>query len=362
MDSNDAALIQELVSAGFTSESASRAVEADDLSLLVDPDSRDGKQPYGNVTYADPGYQKDKVKRYPINTAKHVKAAWSYINQKKNAAKYTPSQVSAIKGRIKSAAKKFGIKIGSDNMNSRPDMTGRVFVRAFDFQTESVEDGRTLRGYAAVFDNPTMISDYSGDFREVIRPGAFARSLAERTPVLQFEHGRDPRVGAVPIGAIRSIHEDSRGLFVEARLFDNPVVEPVREAIAEKAIQGMSFRFGVPDGGDKWTRDEDGVELREIYDTDTRECGPVVFPAYDQTSVSVRSLVAQLDEEERRALIKELADYMNSTGQFSARSASGGDSGTVPQQVVSRSIRDREFRMRTLKPLVEVIGYPIKEE
>src|SRR6185437_2803811 len=43
-----------------------------------------GKKPYGNVSYADPGYQSDKQKRYPIDTAAHVRAAWSYINQSKN--------------------------------------------------------------------------------------------------------------------------------------------------------------------------------------------------------------------------------------------------------------------------------------
>jgi type III secretion system FlhB-like substrate exporter len=75
---------------------------------------RAGKEPYGDVAYADPGYQKDKKKRYPINTKEHVKAAWSYINQKKNAAKYSSSQVASIKAKIKSAAKKFGVSIDSD--------------------------------------------------------------------------------------------------------------------------------------------------------------------------------------------------------------------------------------------------------
>ena len=73
------------------------------------------KAPYGAQTkYADPGYQADKVKRYPIDTADHVRAAWSYINHPKNSAKYTAQQLAKIKGRIRSAAKKFGIAI-SDN-------------------------------------------------------------------------------------------------------------------------------------------------------------------------------------------------------------------------------------------------------
>lgn len=78
--------------------------------------SGDGSKPYGDVAYADPGYQEDKKKRYPIDTEEHVRAAWSYINQADNAAKYSSEHLAAIKGRIKSAAKKFGITI-SDSSN-----------------------------------------------------------------------------------------------------------------------------------------------------------------------------------------------------------------------------------------------------
>ena len=75
----------------------------------------DGKKPYGNVTYADPGYQKDKKKRYPIDTAAHVRAAWAYINKAKNAGAYTSAQLSAIKGKIKKAAGKFKIDIEGES-------------------------------------------------------------------------------------------------------------------------------------------------------------------------------------------------------------------------------------------------------
>lgn len=63
------------------------------------------KEPYGDVAYADPGYQKDGKKRYPIDSADHCRAAWSYINQPGNAAKYTPAQRERIKSRIAAAAK-----------------------------------------------------------------------------------------------------------------------------------------------------------------------------------------------------------------------------------------------------------------
>lgn len=67
-------------------------------------------QPYGDVTYADPGYR-DNKKRYPIDTAEHVRAAWSYINQEQNAAEYDAEQLKSIRERIMAAAKKFGVQI-----------------------------------------------------------------------------------------------------------------------------------------------------------------------------------------------------------------------------------------------------------
>lgn len=72
---------------------------------------KDTSKPYGNVTYADPGYKADGKKRYPIDTKDHTRAAWSYINQAKNQKGYTSGQVASIKNRIKAAAKKFGIEI-----------------------------------------------------------------------------------------------------------------------------------------------------------------------------------------------------------------------------------------------------------
>ncbi len=70
----------------------------------VNPDS--GEQKYGDVKFADPVNNK-----YPIDTEEHVRAAWSYINHKDNAAKYDASEVKLIKQRIKRAAKQFDIQI-----------------------------------------------------------------------------------------------------------------------------------------------------------------------------------------------------------------------------------------------------------
>jgi len=211
-------------------------------------------------------------------------------------------------------------------------------TRAFDFEA-APGDGRTLEGYAAVFGDSARISDTRGDFDETIERGAFTNSLARRTPVMQWEHGKDPRVGLVPIAAIDAIGEDSKGLHVRARLFDNPVVEPIRQAIAGGAVKGMSFRFQVPDGGDIWEQTRSRVDKRRVKAADVYEVGPVVWPAYDSATLSVRSLLASFDAEERAALIRELADELrlatDLTGQPDARSAGGGDPVIDPEAVLA---------------------------
>ena len=65
----------------------------------------EGDQPYGDVEYADPGYQDDKKKRYPIDTEKHIRAAWSYISKPKNAGKYSADELNRIKDKIIAAWK-----------------------------------------------------------------------------------------------------------------------------------------------------------------------------------------------------------------------------------------------------------------
>lgn len=69
------------------------------------------KTPYGDVPYADPGYQDDGVKRYPIDTEEHIRAAWSYINQSDNAAKYTSQELRRVKARIQRAMERIGADV-----------------------------------------------------------------------------------------------------------------------------------------------------------------------------------------------------------------------------------------------------------
>lgn len=146
--------------------------------------------------------------------------------------------------------------------------------------------GSTLEGYASVFDRSYPVTDALGSYAEVVRRGAFAASLRSRTPIIQWSHGHDPAVGTAPIAELLQASEDSTGLYFRGRLFDAPALDLLREGLASGAINGASFRFQVPAGGDKWNT---GRTSREIVRADVLELGPTVWPASPHTSVALRS-------------------------------------------------------------------------
>ena len=75
---------------------------------------RDGVNPeegireYGDVLFADPVNNK-----YPVDTEKHIHAAWSYIHHERDAAFYSPEDVACIERRIQEAATEHGITLGA---------------------------------------------------------------------------------------------------------------------------------------------------------------------------------------------------------------------------------------------------------
>lgn len=65
-----------------------------------DADPSEGIRKYGDAEFAD-----TVNKKYPIDTPGRIKAAWAYIHQPSNAAKYTRAEVRTIQARIRRAAR-----------------------------------------------------------------------------------------------------------------------------------------------------------------------------------------------------------------------------------------------------------------
>jgi len=151
---------------------------------------------------------------------------------------------------------------------------------------------RTLIGYAAVFNSDTTIGDC---FVERVAPGAFDAALnADVRALVNHDTGRV--VGRTKSGTLR-LSADSRGLRVEIDVPDTVDGRDLWTLVQRGDISGMSFGFRVT----KQEWDESGdMPVRTILGVDLFEVSAVAFPAYDDTSLAMRSLEAIRTDGERR--------------------------------------------------------------
>jgi len=143
-----------------------------------------------------------------------------------------------------------------------------------------------IAGYAAVFNQPTQIRDYT----EVIAPGTFARAIKTRQDVrLLLNHDADNILARTKSGTL-SLAEDSHGLAFTADLAPTQLGRDVRKLIERGDLSQCSFAFRCVK--DSWPE----FDQRVIEDVDLFDCSIVAFPAYAQTSVVANSkqLAAEL--------------------------------------------------------------------
>ena len=175
------------------------------------------------------------------------------------------------------------------NKDERQEMTTTVERRVntveFDVRSgEASSDGMSFTGYAAVFDSASEPLP----FTEVIKAGAFQRSLKSRNEIKLFmNHNTDVVLGSSRAGTLR-LSEDSRGLLAEADLPDTTAGRDLSVLMQRGDVNSMSFGFSVPPRGDTWS--QDGA-TRELHQVRLHEVSIVTgFPAYQATTASVRSL------------------------------------------------------------------------
>lgn len=153
------------------------------------------------------------------------------------------------------------------------------------------EDGAgalpVIHGYAAVFDSPTEL--WPGR-REVIRRGAFQKSLQESDQVALWNHDSNLPLARKSAGTLK-LAEDDRGLRYEIQInLANTWERDAYEAVKKRSVQGSSFTF-------KATRENlvanpttGRTELREVLEAKLLEVSPVTFPAYLASQADSRAL------------------------------------------------------------------------
>lgn len=172
--------------------------------------------------------------------------------------------------------------------------TGSIEIRMNDDGSES----RTIEGYAAVFD--TWSHDL-GWFREKIDRSAF-EGVDMSDVVATFNHDFNYPLARTSSNTLK-LMVDERGLKYEFNAPNTTAGNDLLENVRNGNIKGSSFMFTVSE--DTWTfkKGEDMDERTVIKVGKLFELGPVVMPAYPDTSAAARS--AEAAKEEVKAEEKE---------------------------------------------------------
>jgi HK97 family phage prohead protease len=216
-----------------------------------------------------------------------------------------------------------------------------AFSPALELKFADLGDAGTFSGHAAVFGN----TDSHGD---VIRPGAFAASLAQHkaagtSPVLLWAHDQGK-----PIGRISRLAEDSAGLSVTGRF--NLSTTAGREAHAHAKAgdaNGLSIGYIVPPGGA--THGRDGK--RTIQRMDVHEISMVALPSNSSARIrEVKSLASAADLEKllrEGGLSRRAAEKIASAG-FAALTGTTTETKSIDLERVAALLRSQALELKGL--------------
>lgn len=156
---------------------------------------------------------------------------------------------------------------------------------AIEFRAGGDAKSPRLVGYAAVYNSP---SQDLGGFIEIVKPGAFTRTLkSARDPLALVQHMPQLVLGRRSAGTLR-LSEDSKGLAFEIDVPDTTAARDLLVSVERGDVRGASFAFSTPQGGDRWEARGDKA-IRELLDVDLHEVTVTAQPAYLDTSVARRS-------------------------------------------------------------------------
>lgn len=195
-------------------------------------------------------------------------------------------------------------------------------------------DPLVLEGYAAKFG--TYSQDLGG-FREKIKPGTFARALAENQDIRALmNHDANLVLGRTKAGTLK-VFEDTLGLRWSVQLPNTQLARDLHTSVSRGDIDQCSFAFKVANGGEKWTEEkgDDGTYFasRELTDVDLFDVSAVTYPAYLDTNVSaregfvpaeVRSMVEKKNSEQRDASFEKLLAAVSKALQATFGNSLGG--------------------------------------
>jgi HK97 family phage prohead protease len=143
-------------------------------------------------------------------------------------------------------------------------------------------------GYFTRYGRPYPMWDSFGEYREKIRSGSGAKTLAAKPEVAFLTNHGGMAMARTTSGTLDLI-EDPDGGFHDGWL--NPKRTDVADlviAIDDKNVPQMSFAFMIPDGGGQWSADFADFEIIE-YDIDGGDVSAVNFGANPFTDITAQT-------------------------------------------------------------------------
>ena len=157
-----------------------------------------------------------------------------------------------------------------------------VEQRAYDGELKAALEGRTVEGYASVFNS---MSEDLGGFREIILPGAFSEVLDNDVRAL-YNHDSNYLLARTTSGTLE-LKEDDKGLYYRFEMPNTSYGNDMLELFRRGDLSQSSFGFTVEK--DSW-RMEEGQHVRYIERVGSLfDVSPVVYPAYTAASSGLRS-------------------------------------------------------------------------
>lgn len=180
----------------------------------------------------------------------------------------------------------------------------------------------TFRGYASVTEAPYEMNDWLGDYTEVIRAGAFAKTLSEGADVPFKINHAGLTLARTKSGTMR-LAEDSTGLHVEAQLDPtSSLVRDLQSAMDRGDVDEMSFAFQVM--RQEWSPDYTQRDITEV-NLNKGDVSIVNYGANPAThGASLRGLTAEealrdIDPDRVRALTERSAASAPDLSLYGAR-------------------------------------------
>lgn len=168
----------------------------------------------------------------------------------------------------------------------------RAFFRIPELRADDAGEGGGIHfsGHAAVFNVRSLtLGGPFMPFREIVRAGAFAKTIREADIRFLHNHNVD-QVLARRRGDDRDtmrLSEDSTGLLVDADWPDTGLARDLATSLRRGDVDQMSFGFSTV--RDEWFEEDDGLITRELYEVKLRDVSTVTFPAYVETDAGVRA-------------------------------------------------------------------------